>query len=58
LADGEVRDGERAGACLKALIGRPLMVTEPNFGPTPGAFRPARAARAVRRRPARTSTAA
>jgi len=27
LVDGEIRGGERAGACLRALIGRPLTPT-------------------------------
>jgi len=36
LLGGEVRDGERAGACLRALIGRPLIPTLRTSGPRPG----------------------
>ena len=36
LLGGEVRGGERAGACLRALIGRPLMLTVRTSGRRPG----------------------
>ena len=38
LLGGEVRGGERAGACLRPLIGRPLMSTLRTSGPRPGAL--------------------
>ena len=57
LVAGEIRGGERAGACLRPLIGRPLVFTLRTSGPRPGALGQLASSRAVRRRPPRISPA-